>query len=93
MRNYRGERARLFPLITRWAAFIAPPDEKLISQMELKLMNELMRKRLTSLLCCQYMAKGDSGEFRTMHVRLMVDPVLMKISGPPIIVVNGSAKM
>lgn len=37
------------------------------------------------------MANGDSGEFFTMHVKLIVDPVLMKISGPPIIVVNGSA--
>lgn len=47
--------------------------------------------RLTSLLCVQYMANGDSGEFLTMQVRLIVDPVLMKISGPPTIVVNGSA--
>jgi hypothetical protein len=46
--------------------------------------------RLTSLLCVQYMAKGDSGEFFTMQVRLMVDSAFMKISGPPIIVVNGS---
>lgn len=36
------------------------------------------------------MANGDSGEFFTMHVRLMVEPVFMKTSGPPMIVVNGS---
>jgi hypothetical protein len=34
-------------------------------------------KRLTSLLCVQYIANGDSGEFFTMHVKLMVEPVLM----------------
>lgn len=47
--------------------------------------------RLTSLLCVQYIANGDSGEFFTMHVKLIVEPVLMKTSGPPMIVVNGSA--
>jgi hypothetical protein len=50
----------------------------------------LERKRLTSLLCVQYIAKGDSGEFFTIHVKLMVDPVFMKISGPPMMLVNGS---
>lgn len=47
--------------------------------------------RLTSLLCVQYIANGLSGEFFTMHVRLMVEPVFMKTSGPPMIVVSGSA--
>lgn len=39
------------------------------------------------------MANGDSGEFFTMHVKLMVEPVFIKTSGPPIIVVNGSANV
>jgi hypothetical protein len=63
--------------------------------MELKMMDEPARpkNRLTSLLCVQYMANGDSGEFLTMHVRLMVEPVFMNISGPPIIDVNGSVNV
>lgn len=39
------------------------------------------------------MAKGDSGEFFTIHVKLIVEPVLIKISGPPIMVVNGSVNV
>lgn len=36
------------------------------------------------------MANGDSGEFLTIHVKLIVDPEFMYISGPPMIDVSGS---
>ena len=42
------------------------------------------------LLCVQNIANGDSGEFLTMHVKLIVDPELMYTSGPPMIDVSGS---
>lgn len=42
------------------------------------------------LLCVQNIAKGLSGEFFTMHVKLMVLPKFTNISGPPIMVVRGS---
>lgn len=45
---------------------------------------------ITSLLWVQYIAAGGSGLFLMMHVRLMVDPLLMYISGPPRIKVIGS---
>lgn len=43
------------------------------------------------LLCVQNIAKGLSGEFLTMHVKLMVLPKFTNISGPPMTVVWGSA--
>lgn len=38
------------------------------------------------------MCGGGSGECWTTHVKFMVLPVLMNSSGPPSIVVSGSAK-
>jgi hypothetical protein len=49
-----------------------------------------MSMLITSLLWVQYIAAGGSGLFLMMHVRLMVDPLLMYISGPPRIMVIGS---
>jgi len=45
---------------------------------------------ITSLLWVQYIAAGGSGLFLMTQVRLMVDPLLIYISGPPRIVVIGS---
>lgn len=39
------------------------------------------------------MYAGGSGEFRMTHVKLIVDPLSMYISGAPIISVEGSIKI
>lgn len=45
---------------------------------------------ITSLLCVQNIWNGLSGEFLTIQVKLMVEPIDINISGPPKMVVNGS---
>lgn len=47
-------------------------------------------KFITCRLCDQIIAGGGSGAYNTMHVKFIVDPLLINKSGPPIISVIGS---
>lgn len=49
-------------------------------------------KLLTALLWFQNMYAGGSGEFSMIHVRFIVDPLSMYISGAPMMCVVGSVK-
>lgn len=51
-----------------------------------------MNIKLTFELCVQKINGGGSGLCFMMHVKFIVLPLLMNISGPPIIVVIGSKK-
>lgn len=47
--------------------------------------------KITFVLCNQVTDGGGSGKCRTIHVKLIVDPASIYKSGPPAIVVIGSA--
>jgi len=48
--------------------------------------------KLTFESCVQYINGGGSGLCFMMHVKFIVLPLLMNMSGPPMIVVMGSEK-